>query len=240
VVDKAHQLVQMRLQNRKNQQGFTLIEILVALVLISLMLFFAIDIKITPRQKLDEALDKTERALRFAQDESVLRNAVVRVRINLETTPQTITVEYGPNENFVLPVENEEKLVKSKDEEAQLKKAQENLNKKFNRVPEIEDESLEIPEGISLFALSNDNKKKLTTKGEISLYSFPSGERDSGLLFFASVDEVASLSMDSYAQSFDREYFLIEQKPDESSKDQEEKLLEMAQDIYKKWTLEGN
>jgi len=230
----------MRLQNRKNQQGFTLIEILVALVLISLMLFFAIDIKITPRQKLDEALDKTERALRFAQDESVLRNAVVRVRINLETTPQTITVEYGPNENFVLPVENEEKLVKSKDEEAQLKKAQENLNKKFNRVPEIEDESLEIPEGISLFALSNDNKKKLTTKGEISLYSFPSGERDSGLLFFASVDEVASLSMDSYAQSFDREYFLIEQKPDESSKDQEEKLLEMAQDIYKKWTLEGN
>lgn len=240
MVDKAHQLVQMRLQNRKNQQGFTLIEILVALVLISLMLFFAIDIKITPRQKLDEALDKTERALRFAQDESVLRNAVVRVRINLETTPQTITVEYGPNENFVLPVENEEKLVKSKDEEAQLKKAQENLNKKFNRVPEIEDESLEIPEGISLFALSNDNKKKLTTKGEISLYSFPSGERDSGLLFFASVDEVASLSMDSYAQSFDREYFLIEQKPDESSKDQEEKLLEMAQDIYKKWTLEGN
>ena len=239
-MDKAHQLVQMRLQNRKNQQGFTLIEILVALVLISLMLFFAIDIKITPRQKLDEALDKTERALRFAQDESVLRNAVVRVRINLETTPQTITVEYGPNENFVLPVENEEKLVKSKDEEAQLKKAQENLNKKFNRVPEIEDESLEIPEGISLFALSNDNKKKLTTKGEISLYSFPSGERDSGLLFFASVDEVASLSMDSYAQSFDREYFLIEQKPDESSKDQEEKLLEMAQDIYKKWTLEGN
>jgi hypothetical protein len=203
------------------------------------MLFFALDIKITPRQKLDEALDKTERALRFAQDESVLRNVVVRVRINLETTPQTISVEYGPSDNFVMPVEAEEKLVKSKSEEEELKKAQDNLNKKFNRVPELEAASLEIPEEVSLFALSNDSKKKLITKGEISLYSYPSGERDSGLLFFASVDEVVSLSMDSYAQSFDREYVLIE-NTSSTTKEREENLIDMAQDIYKKWTLGGD
>jgi prepilin-type N-terminal cleavage/methylation domain-containing protein len=239
VADKPQQQELMHRPNRKNQNGFTLIEILVALVLVSLMLFFALDIKITPRQKLEEALDKTERALRFAQDESVLRNAVVRVRINMDVIPQTISVEYGPSENFVMPVEPEEKLVKNKNEEEDLKKARDDLNKKFNRVPEIEEASLEIPEEVTLFALSNDIKKKLITKGEISLYSYPSGERDSGLLFFASVDEVVSLSMDSYAQTFERDYVIIEQN-EKSVKEREENLIEMAQDIYKKWTLGGD
>jgi len=55
------------------------------------------------RRNLDEALNDIERAVRFSVDEAALRNAMIRVRFKFDQDPQTWSVEFCPNGNFVLP-----------------------------------------------------------------------------------------------------------------------------------------
>ena len=75
--------------------GFTLIEILIALALMSLVFSFALNYNFTSRQLLEGELKKIERAINYASDEAPLRNKVIRIKFNLEEAPQSFTLEYG-------------------------------------------------------------------------------------------------------------------------------------------------
>ena len=182
-----------------NDQGFTLIEILVALVLITLVLSLAISNPFSSRDDLDKEANDIERAMRFMSDESILRNAVLRINFILNKDPQEYAVEYGPSDNFILPSKPYvESTVESKDEEERKKKELKNLNLKFNRVSEFSEKNAEISTNIKILGIATLQAENIQMAGEASLYSFPSGERDAALVVIGSDEEIISLTTNSF------------------------------------------
>lgn len=178
-----------------NDQGFSLIEILVALVLAA-MIFLAVPTSDTTQKHRDlqSALDDFDRSIRFASNESVLRNSVVRLRISLEKSPIEYTVEYGPAGNLPLPdmPEKSSKSLQDEKNEADKKAA---LDKQFNKVEEFEDIKHEIPMTVEVQAVASTSQKQLMKEGEASLYFYPTGEKDGGLIILSTDNEVAHLEV---------------------------------------------
>jgi len=108
-------------------KGFTLLEILIALGLMSLVFSFALNYNFSSRQLLEAEVKKIERAIRYSGDETSLRNKIIRIKFDLEKTPQSFTIEYGPDDNFVLPA----KKYPEKDSltETQIEKIEQDLKK---------------------------------------------------------------------------------------------------------------
>ena len=89
--------------NKLGDKGFTIVEILIALSLVGLVFTLVINTSGTQRQDLENSISKIERAVRFATNESILRNSIVRISIDLDASPQTYVIEYGQGADFVLP-----------------------------------------------------------------------------------------------------------------------------------------
>ena len=118
-----------------NDQGFTLIEILVALVLIVLVMSLALNSPLSSRSDLDKEVNSLERAIRFMSDEAALKNTVIRLHFLLDKEPQEYALEFGPSDSFILPPKPEfDTKVETKEEEDIKKKEAKNLNQKFNKI----------------------------------------------------------------------------------------------------------
>jgi prepilin-type N-terminal cleavage/methylation domain-containing protein len=178
-----------------NQRGFSLIEILVALVLAALI-FLAVPTSdhVQRHRDLKSAVDDLDRSVRFAGNEAVLRNTVVRLRISLDKAPVEYTVEYGPAGNLPLPdmpVKTSKSLQEEKAEEA--KRAA--LDRQFNKVEEFEDIKHEISPDVSILGMASTSSKQLMKEGEATLYFYPTGEKDGGIIIFNTVEEIAYLEI---------------------------------------------
>lgn len=181
-----------------SQKGFTLVEVLVALLLATLI-FFAIpsgDSAATHRA-LEETVNDLDRTVRFASNEAILRNTVVRIRIMLEKNPVEYTVEYGPQGNIPLP-DMPEKLSLSLDEEADQKKRLDTFDKQFTKVEEFEDIKKELPLEVTILGVATENQKDIQVKDSANIYFYPTGEKDAALIFFSTVEEIAYLEMEPY------------------------------------------
>jgi prepilin-type N-terminal cleavage/methylation domain-containing protein len=220
-------------KKRKYNQGFTLIEILVALVLITLVLSLAISNPFSSRDDLDKEVSSVERALRFMGDEAILRNAVLRLHFILNKDPQEYAVEYGPSDNFILPSkEKEESSVESKEEAAKRKKSSKDLNLKFNRVTEFSETNTEISNRVKIIGIANLQSEKVQSTGEVSLYAFPSGEREASLVLIANDDEIISLKTNAFTPKIERQIHKIEAV---NEKDLPEKQRSLAKEIFEEW-----
>lgn len=179
----------------KNDQGFSLIEILVALVLAA-MIFLAIPSSehVQKHRDLKSAVDDLDRSVRFAGNEAVLRNCVVRLRLSLDKSPIEYTVEYGPAGNLPLP-DMPEKTSKSLEEEKVEKDKQVALDRQFTKVEEFEDIKHKISEDVTILGMASTSQKKLMKDGEATLYFYPTGEKDGGLIIFSTTDEIAYLEI---------------------------------------------
>lgn len=178
-----------------NNKGFSLIEILVALVLAA-MIFLAVPTSdhVQKHRDLKTAVDDLDRSVRFASNESVLRNSVVRLRISLDKSPVEYTVEYGPAGNLPLP-DMPDKTSKSLEEEKAEAEKIAALDRLFNKVPEFEDIKHEISSDVTILGMATTNQKELIKEGEANLYFYPTGEKDGGLIIFSTVDEIAYLDI---------------------------------------------
>lgn len=179
----------------RNDQGFSLIEILVALVLAA-MIFLAIPSSdnVQKHRDLKSAVDDLDRSVRFAGNEAVLRNSVVRLRLSLDKTPIEYTVEYGPAGNLPLP-DMPEKASKSLEEEKAEKERTAALDRQFTKVEEFEDIKHDISEDVTILGMASTSQKKLMKDGEATLYFYPTGEKDGGLIIFSTTDEIAYLEI---------------------------------------------
>ena len=223
-------------QNFLTNQGFTLIEILVALTLIALVLALSINNPFSSRNELDPVVNDIERALRFMGDEAILRNAVLRIHFVLNKDPQEYSVEYGPSDNFILPSKPfAESTVESKDEEDKKKKSLKEVNLKFNRVAEFSEKNFELPTNIKVIGVANLQSDKLQTKGEVSLYAFPSGERDAALVLIGSEEEIYSLKTNAFTPKIVKEVHKI---VIENNKDITEAQQNLAKEIFDQWKKE--
>ena len=222
----------------KNNQGFTLIEILVALVLIALVLGISITSPFSSRNDLDKDANAIERAIRFMSDEAALKNAVIRLHFILDKAPQEYAVEYGPSDSFILPPKPEfETKAESKEEEEKRKKENKNLNMKFTKVTEFQDKNNEMTGEIKIIGVATPQSEKLQTFGEASLYAYPTGEKDEALVLVGSDEDIISLKVNPFSMKIERETHPLG-KATNGEKDLAELQNKKAKEIFEKWQKE--
>lgn len=181
-----------------NGHGFSLIEIMVALLLVALI-FVAIPTgdNSERHRALKGAVDDLDRTVRFASNESVLRNTVVRIRLMLDKNPIEYTVEYGPAGNLPLP-DMPEKTSLSLDEIKDRKDKSANLDREFTKVAEFEDIKRELDDDVTILAVGSTIQKDLIRKDAANIYFYPTGEKDGALIFFSTVEEIAYLEISPF------------------------------------------
>lgn len=201
-----------------HDQGFSLIEILVALFLASLI-FLALPSSENSRrhQDLQSAVDDLDRAVRFAAQESILRNTVTRLKIELEKSPVEYVVEYGPSENLVLPTLVDTTKLDLEEIEAQKRK-QSQLDGQFTKVEEFQDVTRAFSPEVELLGVANQFQKNLMRDQTATIYFYPTGERDGALLIFATQDELATLAIEPFQEKTRASYFPIPQVEGEIAK----------------------
>lgn len=222
------------LKQQINDQGFTLIEILVALTLVAFILGISLNSPFSTRNDLDKDVNSIERAIRFMSDESALKNTVVRLHFILDRDPQEFAVEYGPSDSFILPPKSEfETKTESKEEEEKRKKDTKNINMKFTRVAEFQDKNYELNTDIRVVGVATPQSDKLQTGGEVSIYAFPTGEKDEALVLVASDEDIISLKVNAFTSTIERESHALVKSGTE--KDLSELQKKKAQEIFEKW-----
>lgn len=219
-----------------NNHGFTLIEILVAMVLVVLVLTSVISRPFSSKDDLDKDVNSIERAIRFMGDEAALKNAVIRLHIFLDRGPQEYAVEVGPSDNFILPSNaGFETTTESKEEIEKKNKEQKALNLKFNKVQEFQDKNNEMTGDIRVLGVGTSSSEKLQTTGEVSIYAFPTGEKDEALVLIASDEDLISLEINPFSLKIERQtYPLVAVKGKDVAALQQAK----AKEIFEKWKRE--
>jgi prepilin-type N-terminal cleavage/methylation domain-containing protein len=225
-------LVQKIFNSKSDQRGFSLIEILVALLLTSLIVISFPSSDTTEKHRnLKSAVADIERAIGFASNESVLRNTVVRLRIAFEKTPIEYNVEYGPPGNMPLP-DMPEKAHKSLEEEKADADKVSDLNKQFTKVVEFEEIRHELSGDVQILGVATSFQKKMITDGEASIYFYSTGEKDAALIFFATDNEVAYIDV----QPFLSETRTVFEALNPESVAKKEDILQTKMDeVYKEW-----
>jgi prepilin-type N-terminal cleavage/methylation domain-containing protein len=221
-----------KISKKIKQSGFTLVEVLVALLLVALIVLAWPSGDTGVHQELISTVESVDKSLQFAANESILRNSVVRLRISLEKTPVEYTVEYGPSGNLPLP-DMPEETVKSLAQEKSEQDKLALLDKQFTKVEEFEDVKVELSDEVTILGVGTSSMKKLITGGEASIYFYPTGEKDGALIFFSTTEEMSWLEVQPFLTETNATYEIINTKRVAKLED----VLQTRMDeVYKEWT----
>lgn len=227
------QLSKKLLQILQDRRGFTLIEILVALFLMTLVFTFVTNVNFTQRQEMDEITNNLERAIRFSANETAIRNVIVRIHFELGKETQTYSVEYGPDGQFVIPARSEtEVIVLSTAEEEEIKKEKGSLNKKFNRVRELGDEKPALPKSIRLIAIGTRKNKAFFQGDDAAIYFFPNGEKDESIIILGNESEAIGISTEAFSTDIKRWVKPVSEDKTDELIDRQDKA---AKEIFDEW-----
>lgn len=221
-----------KISKTHKQSGFTLVEVLVALLLVALIVLAWPSGDTGVHRELVSTVESVDKSLQFAANESILRNSVVRLRISLEKSPVEYTVEYGPAGNLPLPdmpQETVKSLAQEKSEQDKLAL----LDKQFTKVEEFEDVKVELSDEVTILGVGTSSMKKLITGGEASIYFYPTGEKDAALIFFSTTEELAWLEVQPFLSETNTTYHILDTKRVAKLED----ILQTKMDeVYKEWT----
>ncbi len=191
-----------------SHHGFALVEIMVALMLAALM-FSIIPFGGSDPQhsKLEETIQDFDRAIRFSINESILRNSITRILINIDSDPMEYSVEYGPSGNLVLPTVADESRMSIREREQQQKIIK-GIDAQFVRVEEFSKNTKKIPEGVLVLGVATSYFKTIRSEGEISIYFYPTGEKDNALIYFSTEQEMAWLDIPPFENITNIDYHI--------------------------------
>lgn len=212
--------------------GFTIIEIMVALMLV-VLIFTIIPIggSGVDRSKLEETIHDFDRAIKFSINESVLRNTVTRIIINLDTEPQEYAVEYGPSGDLVLPTLQDESRMSLRDREYQQKQL-EGIDAQFVRVEEFSEKTKKFPDGIFVVGVASSYLKSIKKESEVAIYFYPTGEKDNALVFFSTDKELAWLDIPPFENNTFVNYYTYSESELVNLDDSQDNKME---EIYDQW-----
>lgn len=203
------------------------------MVLITLVLGIALSDPFNTSQDLDKQSDDMERAVRFMSDEAALRNSVVRLHFMLGKAPQEYAIEYGPSDSFILPPEPEfETTVVTKEEEEKENKRNKELNLKFNKVQEFQESNTEVPESVKILGVGLSTSQKLKTTGDVSIYAFPTGEKDDAIIILGNEESVISLAINPFNQKIEKK---VEKLVVNENSDINTVWTQKAKEIFEEW-----
>ena len=221
-----------------SQSGFSLLEILVAMALVTIVLTMVAGSSFSSRKNLDEMMSKVERAVRFSSDESTLKNQFVRITFDILSEEQSIKISYSDEENLVIDpnlVAAQAAINKKEAEEEEQTKAEQKTPPRdpFSPVQEVDSDDFTFPLGVRLVGVATSLSKRLVIDNDPQIYFYPTGEKDSAIIIFATDDEIAYLEISPFQRVIDRNY--IQFDDDVTQDNFVEKTTEMAQEIYKEW-----
>ncbi|MCB9095064.1 MAG: prepilin-type N-terminal cleavage/methylation domain-containing protein [Halobacteriovoraceae bacterium] len=214
----------------QNSSGFSLIEILIAFLLVAL-LFISIDIGIqSEHDKLIIAIDDIERAIKFARNEAILRNKIVRLKFNFTKTPCEYTVESSSHGELIIPeYQEEDKLdIQSREE---YEKSRDVFEKAFIPVEEFKKNTRELDEDIKIVGIATSLTKDFQTS-EASIYFYPSGFQDQSLIVVSTIEEVVIMTLESFRERVQTKF---EQLKELNYDEYENYIYEKAEEIYNDW-----
>lgn len=217
------------------QQGFSIIEILVAIVLL-VVVFTMLPQTMTQseRDKIQSSITKIDRAISFATSEAILRNSIIRIKLNLDKDPIEYSIEYGQGSDIVLPQTKDLSKLSIRDREVELKKLKK-LDGQFAKVDEFVDSDETLPEGIYIYALGTTYTPDLVKDGNAFIYFYPTGEKDNAIIIFNSSQEIATLKISPFEEKTFDDYFVFSES-DLANLDYT--LENKAKDIFEKWLKE--
>ena len=205
---------------------------LVLLVVVFTMI--PISLTDTDREKLEQAISKVDRAIAFAANESILRNSIVRIKFELEKDPMEYSVEYGEGSGLILPLAQDTTKLSLKERERQIEKYKK-LDGKFAKVEEFSDSNEPLPDEIYIYGLGTTYYPKLMTEGSVSIYFYPTGERDSSLIIFNSSTEIATLKVSPFEEKTYDEFILLTES---ELANLEYTLENKTKEVFEKWLKE--
>lgn len=195
----------------------------------------AITSNVSTTSDLEKEVKNIERAIGFMADESAVRNTITRLHFFLNKEPQEYAVEYGPSSQFVLPARDEDsiKVLTKEEEEAEAKKVKE-TNQKFARITEFQESNNEMSSDVKVIAIGNSQSKTLQTKGDVSIYSFPSGEKDEVFIAMALDNTVATITSAAFSSKFEHNYYHLDKEGSTGPEAQQKKVKE----LFETWLKE--
>lgn len=169
----------------KNQQGFTLLEVLVVVGLIAILSAIIIpDIGQIFRESLEAYVRKSANLFREARDHAMLTSRVVRVRFDLDE--QKYWVEEAPG-NFLMPtkesIEEKERKLERLSEEERAKYAD-----PFRIVKSITGKKKTVPDGLRVSGLLSPRSPQLIEEGVADFYYFPHGIAEAAVIHIENID----------------------------------------------------
>lgn len=220
--------------NPIRQKGFSLLEILVAITLIGVVALMSINFVQNDRGKLEETLSEFDRAVRYAANESIFRNSIVRIKLILNEEPHQYIVEYGKGADFVLPEAIDLSEISNSQRENAVKKIKK-FDSQFSVTPYFEDGPKQLDDNVFIYGVGSTYHDKVLSEGEISIYFYPSGERDTSIIFLYTSEEMAALKIPPFEDRTYDEYYIF----NETELDYlEDTLLSKSKEVFSQWLKE--
>lgn len=217
--------------------GFSLIEILVALMLGVLITTSVLSIFKSDRDYIDEVLEDLERTIRFTTNEATLQGTIVRMVIQMDEEPVQFYVEKGPNDGLILPdfrkYTEEDDL--SISEKLEYQKKLQELSGKFSKIQEFSDSgtSLTVPEEIRILGFaSSGNGLKFQYEGDAFIYFYTSGEKDNAIIFLGNEQHVVTLETNPFTDDINRNFYPLDGVNEDNLDIKHE---QKVKEIYDEW-----
>lgn len=219
-------------------QGFSLVEILVALALVAVVFTIVPITSSDNRSNLEEAILNFDRAVKVASNEAILRNTITRIHIKNEVleddeeeSPIKYSVQFGPSGGIVLPpLKDLSKM--SKNDLEEYEKKQKSFHSRFNSIDDDNFKSITLPEGIDFLGIATSYQKEIQSEGTMSIYFYPTGEKDDAIIFLASRAEIADLKIFGFSEETELNYSSLSQRELELRQDS---LDNKVKDIHSEW-----
>lgn len=186
-------------------------EILAVITLISLIFYVGATLMSNnSREELEKVVVSIQKGVRLANDESVIRNLTVRIKLAMDKVPQTLALEYTTQTELLLDNPNEEENSSYggllSEQKEQQEKRQKEIDQSFLVNEDFKKNVGEIPESIVLFAAKTAGQDKVTFQKNFYFYFYPNGIRDKTEIYLASIDEFARIQIDAVRDKIDVEY----------------------------------
>lgn len=186
------------------------------------------------REKLETAIEDISRAVKFCKSEAIIRNKVVRLKLNLSGDVIEYTVEASDHANLLLPEYVDLDRLDKKEKEAYESKKS-NTEKGFIPVEEFQDQVRELNPDIQLSGVATSLSKDLVVEGEASIYFYPTGHQDEALIVLASFEEIVTLQVEAFRDRIYEDYYTIGEILPEQY---DNTIYEKTKEIYENWNKE--